>query len=157
MKVYIAGPMTGYPHHNTPAFDAAADRLRAAGYEPVSPPDITRRNPQPGIHSNGTIDAAAYVALVRLDLIELLDCAAVVLLPGWSKSKGCALEIKVAEAIGLPVYALDAFIEDGAIHAKPLKIVGAVQLYGPPVYADIEALLAESGDASRVIAGEAVL
>jgi len=102
-RVYIAGPMTGYPNHNVAAFDAAKDQLATEGVVVVSPPDITRANPQPGIHSDGSIDPAAYKALVKLDLVMMLECDEVVVLSGWERSKGARLEIAVAQACGIPV------------------------------------------------------
>ena len=36
-RLYVAGPMTGLPDHNYPAFAEAAARLRAVGYEVESP------------------------------------------------------------------------------------------------------------------------
>lgn len=41
-RIYIAGPMRGYKYYNFPAFDAAAERLRRLGFDPVSPADMDR-------------------------------------------------------------------------------------------------------------------
>lgn len=138
MRVYVAGPMTGIPHHNTPAFDVAAARIRAAGHEAVSPPDITRANPQQGIRSDGTISSSAYAALVRLDLIALLDCDAMVVLPGWTRSKGSKLELAVALAIGLPVFTVEEFLVADLILRRPLNVVVLNTLLGPGANTDSE-------------------
>lgn len=42
MRIYIAGLMRGYHLLNWPAFDAASERLRAAGHDPVNPADLDR-------------------------------------------------------------------------------------------------------------------
>lgn len=42
MRIYIAGPMRGYPNFNFPAFDEAAARGRALGHEIISPAEIDR-------------------------------------------------------------------------------------------------------------------
>ena len=40
MIIYIAGPMTGRPDLNFPAFHAAATTLRDAGFDVVNPAEI---------------------------------------------------------------------------------------------------------------------
>ena len=39
-RIYIAGPMTGLPALNFPAFHAAASALRALGHQVVNPAEI---------------------------------------------------------------------------------------------------------------------
>jgi hypothetical protein len=165
-SIYLAGPMSGLPDHNVPAFDSAAAQLRERGFFVVSPPEITRANPQPGIRSDGSIDEAAYRELVRLDLRGLLGCSAVAVLPGWEKSKGARLEVSVAKAIGLSVYwAADLIQSLGA--AAPLDVVvmysacvglpnvGAVGRV--PKELDCAGGAACDGDPSRVVVGQAAV
>jgi hypothetical protein len=120
MRIYLAGPMSGLPFHNAPEFDRAAELLRAAGLEVVSPMDINRANPRPDMAADGTIGRAAYCELVRLDLAALLECDAVAVLPGWSQSRGAQLEVAVARAIGLDVYVVSHILEEG-MGARPLS------------------------------------
>jgi hypothetical protein len=96
-KVYISGPMTGYPEYNRPAFSAAADYLRDRGYEPVNPAEVELG---PG---------ATWEQYMREDLKLLMDCEAVVLLPGWEKSRGATLEASIAGRLGMTVRPLEEF------------------------------------------------
>ena len=96
MKVYVAGPMTGYVEHNFPAFRAAADRLRSLGYEVVSPAELDDPN-----LTHEELAAIPHEVYMRRDLAYLLDCDAIYLLPGWTYSKGAALEATVARGCGL--------------------------------------------------------
>jgi hypothetical protein len=90
VTTYIAGPMTGYPDHNFPAFAAKAAELRAKGVEVLSP------------HEHGHTDHD-YSWYIREDLKLLLQCDEVVLLHGWKDSKGATLEVAVAEACGMRI------------------------------------------------------
>ena len=91
MKVYLSGPMTGLPDLNFPAFIAEAERLRALGYEVVSPVEINDNQ------------SAPWNDCLRDDLKALLDCDAIVLLDGWQHSAGAHLEMHVAHRVGMEI------------------------------------------------------
>ena len=104
MRVYIAGPMTGLPDDNYPAFHAAAEKLRAAGFVVENPAE------------NDPPADPTWENWLRIALRQMLTCDAVVLLPGWHRSKGARLESQVAEQLGLTVVdAAEAF----KLAAKP--------------------------------------
>ena len=79
-RFYIAGPMTGLPELNFPAFHATAKRLRDAGHEVVNPAEI---NPDP---------AAEWTACMFEDLKALTECDSIVMLHGWEQSPGAQIE-----------------------------------------------------------------
>lgn len=89
--------MTGYPEFNYPAFTEAAQTLRAAGWEVVSPHEV----PHP---ENGVVGSLDWTTYLRADLRELVTCAAVALLDGWPQSKGARLELTTALALDMRVY-----------------------------------------------------
>lgn len=89
-RLYIAGPMTGYPQCNYPAFDEAEVALLAMGYEVVNPASFGSR----GGH---------YVDLLRDDLRAMLDCHAVATLEGWWESGGARNEVHVAGLLKMPI------------------------------------------------------
>lgn len=91
MKIYIAGPMTGLPEFNYPAFRAAAEQLAAEGHDVEDP--STNVNPMP----------ADYHGWLRAGLRQLIGCEGVALLPGWEASGGARLEASVAATLGLRV------------------------------------------------------
>lgn len=95
MRLYISGPMTGIVDHNFPAFNAAATKVRALGYDAVNPVDI---NPDVG---------TPWAMCLRADIKALCDCDGIVLLPGWEKSNGAQLELHIAHRLQLAV----SFIE----------------------------------------------
>ena len=95
VKVYLAGPMTGLPDFNMPAFHAAADRLRHNGWDVVNPAE----------HFDGRTDLPRDMYL-RADLAELVKCNAIAFLPGWQDSRGATMEYFVACELGMT--ALDA-------------------------------------------------
>jgi len=93
MRIYIAGPMTGLPELNYPAFAAEACRLRALGHEVVSPAEI-----------NTGLEHEGWDACMARDLPALATCEAVQLLPGHERSRGTQVELQHARALGLRVF-----------------------------------------------------
>lgn len=114
-KVYVAGPMTGLPQFNFPAFDAAAVRLRAAGYDVVSPAELddpedraaALASPDGHMHGGHHMNKTWGDFLARdVKLIADGGIEAVFCLPGWETSRGARLETFVAFLCGLPIYIL---------------------------------------------------
>jgi len=88
MRVYIAGPMTGLPEFNFPAFNAMAAVLRADGWHVENPAE------------HGHVDGAEWADYLRYDISRLSTCSAMMLLPGWSSSRGARLEVSIAKELG---------------------------------------------------------
>ena len=101
MRIYIAGPMTGLPESNYPAFNAMAARLRALGYHVENPAE----NPVPACKS--------WRGYMRMAITQLVTCDAVALLPGWGTSKGANIEARLAADLHLNVYDAEALAEEG--------------------------------------------
>ena len=101
--LYIAGPMTGLPEYNYPAFAAASTQLMLAGYEVFSPHRIdSTQGTQPGSQS--------WDWYMRHALRLLVGADAVALLPGWQDSKGARLEAHVAECLGMRMRSVDEWL-----------------------------------------------
>ena len=88
MKIYLAGPMTGLPKFNAPAFKAMEIALSAKGHTVMNPANhIPICNPE----------AIAYEKYLALGLFMIEICDAIFLLKGWETSKGARLERIFAE------------------------------------------------------------
>jgi hypothetical protein len=93
-KIYIAGPMTGLPDYNYPAFNIMERVLRELGYSNIlNPADIA--GGETGHHYS-------YYIRESLKLISRAD--AVVFLNGWENSKGANLEFHAASLMGLKLW-----------------------------------------------------
>ena len=92
-RIYIAGPMTGHADHNFPAFHAAAERFRQAGWQVVNPAD----------NFDGRTDLPRETYL-RADVALLVNSNAIALLPGWEESVGAKMEYLLARAFGMKVF-----------------------------------------------------
>ena len=104
MKIYLGGPMRGYHEFNFSAFNRAAERLRAQGYEVFSPAEK-------GCETNLTEAKADTMAFRRrvfsMDTGWICKHAeAVALLPGWESSSGATAERALAETLGLTIIIL---------------------------------------------------
>jgi nucleoside 2-deoxyribosyltransferase len=112
MKIYLAGPMRGYPEFNFPAFREGARVLREAGHEVFSPAEHDEANGLDVTGSDGNQDALIASgfdlrAALGADLAWICaNAEAVVVLPGWEMSAGATAEAATAKALGLPVLEL---------------------------------------------------
>jgi hypothetical protein len=114
MKLYVAGPMTGIPQFNYPAFDAAAKKLRAKGIEVLSPAEMdepeTRKaalaskdGSMKDMHTGET-----WGDFLSRDVKIVADeCDGVVVLDNWYRSRGARLECFIAVNCNKPVYNID--------------------------------------------------
>lgn len=104
--VYIAGPMTGYPLYNFPAFRNAARYLRQAGFTVVSPAELDEQmdgfNPV-------TDEAKSGRHYMSRDLPALLMCDEVAVMGDWKKSKHTCLEVTVALTCDVPVIPIQMY------------------------------------------------
>lgn len=89
MKVYIAGPMTGLPDHNFPAFFEAEEQIRADGHDVLNPA------------RHGVVPILTWSDYMRMGIQDLLRCDAIFMLPGWVGSKGASLELHIAQQLGM--------------------------------------------------------
>lgn len=99
MRVYLAGPMTGYPEWNFPAFREAAYELRLRGVQVWSPAE---RDLEKGFDPSSRNEDFDLEEALREDLQAVLASDAVVVLPGFERSAGTLLEVITAEAAGIP-------------------------------------------------------
>ncbi len=113
MKVYIAGPMTGHPQFNFPAFDLTAVFLRQSGREVVSPAELddpedraaALASPDGHMHGGHHMNKTWGDFLARdVKLIADGGIQAIVVLPGWETSRGARLETFVGFLCGIRTF-----------------------------------------------------
>lgn len=98
---YIAGPMTGIPAYNFPAFDAARDMLSEQGHYVMSPADLDRENGFDAIQTPDKVVTAEFVRAARKRDIEAIEmCDAIYMLEGWEDSVGARAELAYAQWCG---------------------------------------------------------
>lgn len=114
MKIYVAGPMRGYPEFNFPAFRDATAWLRAKGYEVFNPAESDNEKHGTDIGAgNMKGDEALAVSQHGFSLREALgrdahfitqEANAIYMLVGWEKSTGAQAEWALARAMGLLIF-----------------------------------------------------
>ena len=90
--LYVAGPMSGYPGFNYPAFIAAEDELMDAGYAVLNP----ARNPA----------CDSWDGYMRAAIAQVIQADGIAVLPDWQMSAGAALEVHIAHALRVPVHSV---------------------------------------------------
>lgn len=132
MKLYLSGPMTGYPAFNVPAFEAAAKNLRALGHEVTSPHEldekdaigeIVRSSKDGNVAELTAQTGQTWGTLLARDVQTLADgnFDAIVVLPGWQQSKGAKLEVIVGLLLRLPIVLYGKEIE-----LSPISVMGII-------------------------------
>ena len=86
MKLYIAGPMTGYNEYNYPAFNDAEKLLKSVGYEVLNPA-------RQGF-------GLEYHDYLKLALADVFECDGIALLRNWDESPGALAEVALADCLG---------------------------------------------------------
>lgn len=101
MKLYVAGPMTGLPEFNFPAFFEAESMLTAAGFSVLNP--ARHGAGEPGME---------WADYMRRDIPDVLAVDGIALLPGWELSRGACLEVHIAKTLGMPVDDVNGWLDE---------------------------------------------
>lgn len=99
MSTYIAGPMTGLPEFNYPAFNYVAEQLRAKGIDVENPAENVCPHDDP-----------TWQDWMRLGIAQLIRCDEIVLLPNWRHSPGAVMERYIAVNLGMRVTEWEATV-----------------------------------------------
>lgn len=99
LKIYVSGPMSGYPGANYPLFNAVTALLRRAGHVVYNPAEFPHDGPKE------TFPLRKAFAEYAKFICEEAD--AIVLLPAWEASLGVSAELALAKNCKLAVYSFD--------------------------------------------------
>jgi hypothetical protein len=100
--IYLSGPMTGIPDDNAGAFFKAEAYYMEKGCQVTNPYRLGVRYAQK--HEYDSVNDVNYHKLLANDLMHMVGCTEVAVLPGWEQSEGVRMELIWAEKLGLPVY-----------------------------------------------------
>lgn len=104
-KIYIAGPMSGYPEFNFPAFFDAESNLKAGGWTVFNPANKEQEKElDPTSFETGDAKLAVAAGFdfreaYLWDVSRVIESDAIYLLPGWQYSPGACGEHAVAVAM----------------------------------------------------------
>lgn len=104
-SIYIAGPMSGYPEFNFPAFNHAAENLQPY-YDTVWNPaakdaeyDLDEEACKTGDHVLAQEKGFDFKAAYLWDVTKVIESDAIYMLKGWQYSPGAVGEHAVAVAM----------------------------------------------------------
>lgn len=93
LRIYLSGPMSGYPNGNYPLFNIVSAMLRRAGHTVYNPAEFQHDEPEFPLRR-------AFAAYAKF-ICEEAD--AIVLLPSWEQSSGVSAELALAKNCKLRV------------------------------------------------------
>ncbi|MDI1279280.1 DUF4406 domain-containing protein [Methylobacter sp.] len=98
IRIYLAGPMSGLPDFNYPAFNQAAERLRGLGFHVENPAECA--------------PCGSWGEYMRRGITKMLTCDCVAFLPGSQAFKGATIERRLAADLGIPECRVTALLID---------------------------------------------
>jgi len=103
VKLYVAGPMTGYNEYNYRQFSYAADRLEYYGYEVLNPCDNDKILKK-------SIAIPTWQDYMKASIKQVLEAEGMAVLAEWGLSRGARLEVNIAHSLQIPVLPVDVWI-----------------------------------------------
>lgn len=100
-RVYISGPITGYPNLNKDAFDYEERLLKEAGFEVFNPQSIEPPVREHWEKALSEVEVWRYYMKICVGQIPL--CDEMRMLPHWQNSKGAVWEHNIAQMLGLEI------------------------------------------------------
>lgn len=109
---YISGPITGLLNGNFDSFMNAQKKLEHDGYIVVNPHEIgadiykkweTIERPDNNVKAQKLNDEM-WCEFMKNDIQHLVKCDCVMLLDNYETSRGCRLEIVIAQKLNIPIY-----------------------------------------------------
>jgi hypothetical protein len=93
MRIYISGKITGLPFDEAfKMFENAENELKFRGYEVVNPMKLNHNHNK------------SWESYMREDLIAMMKCDAIYLLPNYHESKGALIEKQLAETLHFVIF-----------------------------------------------------
>ncbi|MDR0645971.1 MAG: DUF4406 domain-containing protein [Elusimicrobiota bacterium] len=124
MRIYISGPMTGYPNLNRNAFYAKERQLRVLGYKDIRNPAIIEKLVGSG---------KDYADYLRLAVNWLITCDILVYVDNVKlSSRGCYAETLLAESLKMPI----CFCKDDGLYkaVRDRAILTCGDKIDPPLF-----------------------
>ncbi len=97
MKLYICGPITNNQNYKE-EFSFVADSLLEAGHTVFNPIEMELGEP------------IFWEEIMKIDLIEMLQCDGVAIVHTNQSSKGQALEMLIANQLGIPCQSFENYL-----------------------------------------------
>lgn len=120
MKLYIAGPMTGIPHHNYPLFNEVEKELVRVGYTALNPARVDEAHSQ--MEPNCLVckgSTHGWDWYMRKTIAIMCTADGLALLPNWQESRGARIERDLAHTLKMPTLMWFDWINraEGVLHA----------------------------------------
>jgi deoxyuridine 5'-triphosphate nucleotidohydrolase len=127
VRLYIAGPMSGFIDLNFPSFQMAARSLRRAGYEVISPAEgvMDEVKAEAARQDDELTDEEIWRRCMRRCFHSVLQSDGIALLDGWKQSRGASAENDLATHLGLPRKPVAEWVEEAHVyHNEAVRFIG---------------------------------